>query len=131
MDLVVVIPTCEHLGYAYRALVSLGKCTPDVRWKAILVDDASRQWDGERWSKWPLDNVIRHHFPTRKGLTRSWNFGIEKAEALKARYTVVTNSETSIQVPPSQNAVGNITIANNNSCRNAVSYHAACKPAAE
>ena len=91
----VVIPTYGQFDYAQRACESFLKTTPNGL--ALIVDDASAEWDEAGWV--PLlkevgdKRLFLHHFPTRGGVTRSWNWGLAKARAMGATYAVATNSD--------------------------------------
>lgn len=93
--LVGIIPSYDNFGYVRRAVDSFLVHTPDA--VAVLVDDASPEWDADAMSRWgegrPPGRLIVHRFAENGGVTRSWNWGLERARELGAEYAVVTNSD--------------------------------------
>ena len=90
-DIAMIIPTYSQLDYARQSVESFFKYTENGI--AIVVDDASPDWDQKVWSEFPEDRCIVHRFDQNGGLTRSWNWGLAKAKKLKAKYTVAGNSD--------------------------------------
>lgn len=91
VQVAVIVPTYNHLNYARAAIQSLVDTTPNSR--AILVDDASKEWHGQKWEKWPLDIMIKHRFEKNGGLTRAWNEGLRIAKRIGAEFCVCANSD--------------------------------------
>lgn len=89
-----ICPTCGHFDYAIKAIRSFLEYTPDP--VAIVVDDASPDWDEPRWRAF-VDSgrprVSHHRFRENGGLTRSWNWGIRRAIDMGAGYVIAGNSD--------------------------------------
>lgn len=83
-----ICPTYGHYDYARAAVKSFLDNTPGG--VALVVDDGHpefhRFWDDE-WS------VIAHRFRNRRGLTRSWNFGLQWAREFKVPYAICGNDD--------------------------------------
>jgi glycosyltransferase involved in cell wall biosynthesis len=95
-----ICPTFNAVGlhkYTARALTSFLETTPSG--VAIVIDDGSAGFiDGYGESLHRLPGVApnRLHtlgFPTKGGLTRSWNAGLEMASQLNADYAIAGNND--------------------------------------
>lgn len=83
-----ICPTYGHYDYARASLQSFFEHT--AHGVAVVVDDGNPEF----FKFWDKDwNVVAHQFPTRRGLTRSWNFGLTKARELSAKYTICGNDD--------------------------------------
>jgi hypothetical protein len=92
MKALCVIPTYGHFDYALLATKSFLATVPDSR--VALIDDGSPDWSDIDWSKWPLEQMFRHHFRrNERNLTRSWNYGLSLARTHGAEYAVAGNSD--------------------------------------
>lgn len=91
-----IIPLYNGFAYGRRAVLSFLKHTT-ANCVAILPDDASPHFKHQDWDLWfqnlPRDRVILHPFPSNKGLTRGWNWGLKKARELGAEFAICTNSD--------------------------------------
>jgi GT2 family glycosyltransferase len=83
-----ICPTYGCYDYARAAVKSFFEHTPSG--VVVIVDDAHpgfhKFWD----DKW---NVIAHQFKQRRGLTRSWNYGLIQARNIGAKYAICGNSD--------------------------------------
>lgn len=86
----VIVPSYSVFDYARRTLLSLAKYTPNV--VAIVVDDASPDWDG-RWYRDVNVEVDVHRFEHNGGLTRSWNRGFQMARKHDPDFIVAGNND--------------------------------------
>lgn len=96
-----VCPTYDAIAlhpYTASALATFFETTPGG--VAIVVDDASKQWNeryerrlhriAERYAHAELHLV---HYAKHGGLTRSWNAGLRKAQELKLDYAIAGNND--------------------------------------
>ena len=90
-SLAVIIPTYGNFEYLERCLYSLDHTTSN--YTAIVVDDASPDWDDRRDVRLDHGNAIFHRFSENGGITRSWNYGLQRARELGLKYSVATNSD--------------------------------------
>jgi GT2 family glycosyltransferase len=91
MEVVVIVPSFSHFGYAKTTVETALAHTPGC--KVALVDDASPDWKKQDWKKWPLAGMHLHRFARNGGLTRSWNYGLRLARDWGAPYAVCANSD--------------------------------------
>lgn len=93
-----ILPSYNAFSYSHRAASSFFEKTP-VELNPVLIhcDDCSPQYDRQNWdffySSMPLDRVWHKHFIRNAGLTRSWNYGLRVARALKCKYAISGNSD--------------------------------------
>lgn len=103
----VIIPTYNQMRYALIAARSAIRNTPKCL--VMIVDDGSPEWDPLTFQTLPKDRLILHRFPKNdKNLTRSWNWGLQKARELGIPYAVPTNSDVKFPQgwwPPLQRAL--------------------------
>ncbi len=92
LEAAVIIPTYNHLDYALLSAKTALANTPNSI--VMVVDDASPEWDSSIWSCLPQDRLIIHRFPQNdQNLTRSWNWGLQKAKELRIPIAVPANSD--------------------------------------
>jgi glycosyltransferase involved in cell wall biosynthesis len=87
-----VCPTFGHFDYAIEAIRSFLRNTPNPL--AIIVDDASADWDFPIWQEFLRQKELIHcHFAEQGGINRSWNWGIGRALDEGADYIIAGNSD--------------------------------------
>lgn len=83
-----VCPTYGKYDYARIAVASFLAHTPDA--VVVVVDDGHpnfyKFWDDHRV-------VVAHAFKEQRGLTRSWNFGLQASRKIGAKYTICGNDD--------------------------------------
>ena len=91
--LLVIVPTYNALDYAVLTVETLSVSVPDA--KIIVVDDTSPEWTSgvEKQFTSLSENVTVHRFSENGGLTRSWNYGVEKGLQDGARYIAAGNAD--------------------------------------
>lgn len=91
-------PIYNGFVYARRTALSFFKYTPeDLNPICINVDDCSPLYDQQPWDYWyqdmPMERSEHQHFAVNGGLTRSWNWGLQRARELGCKYAIAGNSD--------------------------------------
>lgn len=91
-------PIYNAFAYARRSALSFFKYTPEsLNPICINVDDCSPLYEQQDWDYWYADldreRCVHQHFEKGDGLTRSWNWGLQKARELGCKYAIAGNSD--------------------------------------
>jgi len=93
MQVGIILPSYGHFQYLHLAAESAAK-TPGV--VVIVVDDASKDWPGDRTVRGYLPNdvpFVIQRYDGNAGLSRSWNAGLRICRNMGLPYAVCGNSD--------------------------------------
>lgn len=91
-ELLFILPTYGHFDYAelcHNSFVRHGSTSSHV----LVVDDASPEWFQSKFSQPAMCKISCIRFPSKDGLTRSWNAGLRFARHHGFEYAICGNSD--------------------------------------
>ena len=91
-----IIPTYNEFAYVAKCLESMVAHCSD--YLCILIEDGSPEWD-ERWLDVfrkivPPERFYFERFAQNKGVTATWNHGLQLARKFNNQYAIIVNADT-------------------------------------